>query len=720
MKAIEDLGYSKEECRIINLVRIHQQVLFESDIFEADGQKLDSSYLSKRPRGEKWSTVLFPSTKVQPNHFTLWQSALQQLAPGGRRPRRLGKMTHESHKIWPWRLLDNHGALVRQMGDNVDVYKLCNTNGRRSRNKLYELDETIEDAQIQGRICSVTLDDRSRAKISSITNPPPSVDDPSNFLDVLKEWGHTWIWHDLQISNGSGKGVNLRLQGTDEWIYSAIQNGTLIAVSDGSYIREWHPELCSAAMIMECQQSKNRIVVPMAEHCLQANAYRGELIGLMAIHLLLLSFNRVRPDLTGSVHIYSDCLGALHKVEHLPPRRIPSRCRHSDVLKTIMLNCSDLTFKRLFSHVKAHQEDSEEWSKLERESQLNCGCDLAAKDQLLGIDLSDIPRQKQFPLEAAALFVGGHKVTTDSGPVIRYEAQMKEARAVFHERKVLMGEAFDEVAWKDVHRTLHSVPKMFQIFACKQVFDVSATFDNLKKRNKENNPSALCPSCGICKEKGAHILLCPEEGRVEALGKLSHRLAVNMVELGTDRDLVFLMLQYIRCRGTMSMEDICRERSLPEAFLPFARSQDTIGWRRFLEGMVSKRLPDLARDLDAEGDIPNIAKWMESLITNLLEVTHGMWIYRNVVVHDELEGVYAVQGRERLQRAIEEQQELGDEGLGEEDKWLLEVNLADLDSTSGEREAYWVLAVEMARKKFEIRQRDRVTASSAIDTNEEG
>jgi hypothetical protein len=61
------------------------------------------------------------------------------------------------------------------------------------------------------------------------------------------------------------------------------------AVSDGSYIRQLHPELCSAAMIMECQTTRNRIVVSFSEQCKQANAYRGELLGLMAIHLLLLS-----------------------------------------------------------------------------------------------------------------------------------------------------------------------------------------------------------------------------------------------------------------------------------------------------------------------------------------------------------------------------------------------------------------------------------------------
>eukprot|EP00956_Cyclotella_meneghiniana_P010714 scaffold14988_cov36-Cyclotella_meneghiniana.AAC.1 len=386
-----------------------------------------------------------------------------------------------------------------------------------------------------------------------------------------------------------------------------------------------------------------------------------------------------------------------------------------------MLNCSNLSFKRLFSHVKAHQEDNTSWENLAREAQLNCGCDQAAKDELKKVDLQDMPAQKQFPLEPLALFIDGHKITTESGPTIRYAAQLKEARSVFHERKVLLGDTFDEVAWKHVYRTLHKVPKMFQIFACKQVFDVSATFVNLRKRTRDGEkPSDKCPSCGMCKENGAHILLCPEEGRVEALKKFSERLATTLVECGTERDLVFLILHYIRSRGESSMLDICREHELPEEYFRFAKSQDKIGWRRFLEGMVSKELPDLVFLRDVEGEIEDISKWMEILITNLLEVTHGMWIYRNVVVHDELEGFYAVKGRERLQRAVEEQQELGETNLREEDKWLLEVNLSDLDESSGVREAYWVLAIEMARKRFEIARRNRVPAADTEDTEGEG
>ena len=231
-------------------------------------------------------------------------------------------------------------------------------------------------------------------------------------------------------------------------------------------------------------------MLAFSEQNIVANAYRGELLGLLAIHLLLLSFNKARPGLVGSVDIFSDCLGALHKVEHLPPNKIPTNCRHSDILKIIMTKCQDLTFRWSFSHVKAHVDEYLDWDMMKHDERLNSAWDVAARTKVIDSALQTPNAQKPLPLEPLTLFVEGQKMTTDTGSAIRYGAQLQEARAVFEERKVLFPDAFDEVAWRLVHKTLHDVPKMFQIFACKQVFSVSATFDYLYTRRDE---SCDCP-----------------------------------------------------------------------------------------------------------------------------------------------------------------------------------------------------------------------------------
>jgi len=107
-------------------------------------------------------------------------------------------------------------------------------------------------------------------------------------------------------------------------------------------MKELYPNMNSCAFIFECSVGGGRLTGAFPEQTMAACSYRGELLGLLAIHLILLSVNKVNPDLPGSVHIYSDCLGALDKVKNLPPHRIPSKCRHSDVLKNIMIHCSDI------------------------------------------------------------------------------------------------------------------------------------------------------------------------------------------------------------------------------------------------------------------------------------------------------------------------------------------------------------------------------------------
>ena len=93
------------------------------------------------------------------------------------------------------------------------------------------------------------------------------------------------------------------------------------------------------------------------ENSAVACAYRGELLGLMAIHLIFLAANKLDPHLTGSASVFSDCLGALNKIATLLVSRIPSYAQHSNILKNVMLHCRNLPFDLDYGHVKAHQDN---------------------------------------------------------------------------------------------------------------------------------------------------------------------------------------------------------------------------------------------------------------------------------------------------------------------------------------------------------------------------
>ncbi len=195
----------------------------------------------------------------------------------------------------------------------------------------------------------------------------------------------------------------------------------------------------------------------------------------MAIHLILLAVNECSKGIQGLVHIYSDCLGALNKVENLPPHQIPTRCSHSDVLKTIMVNCSDLSFTRVFSHVRVHQDDRTNYGDLSRPAQLTCQMDYMAKKAIWDATPRKDKESNGFPLEAVRVFLGKRKLTSDKADALRFWAHRALAKENFHNLKLLFGTEFELVDWEMMYASLRRVPRMFQIWACKQVMSVAPT-----------------------------------------------------------------------------------------------------------------------------------------------------------------------------------------------------------------------------------------------------
>ena len=126
-----------------------------------------------------------------------------------------------------------------------------------------------------------------------------------------------------------------------------------------------------------------------------------------------------------------------------------------------------------------------------------------------------------------------------------------------------------------------------------------------------------------------------------------------------------------------------------------------------MEGMLSKEILLLERDdvLDPYSKLSH-SDWARTLVRKLIEATHGVWIYRNLTMHDKNSGLLATQGKEQLIKEIELQIEKGGEGLAEQDKWMLEIDIEKLETSSGERESYWLLAIQTARAHFNLAQRE--------------
>jgi hypothetical protein len=265
------------------------------------------------------------------------------------------------------------------------------------------------------KICTVKDITLGVISVSSHTPQPPEKEAPSSFWSIAESWGNTWMWENLQILGDIG------------WIAEATADNTLLAITNGSYMKELYPHLNSAAFVLECAKGRGRLMGLFTEHTKDACSYRGELLGLMAIHLILLAVNKCTPGITGLAQIYSDCLGALNKVMDLPPYRIPTWCSHSDILKNIMVNCSDTSFSHFYSHVRAHQDDQVQYGDLSHPAQLNCQMDYHAKKAIWDMGPLNNEVTRRFPLEPVCIFLGKNKLTSNKGNKLRFWVHRKLA-----------------------------------------------------------------------------------------------------------------------------------------------------------------------------------------------------------------------------------------------------------------------------------------------------
>ena len=197
---------------------------------------------------------------------------------------------------------------------------------------------------------------------------------PSCFLDVLIEWGSTWLLDSLWLF------------GEYNWPEEAIRDGTCLAVTYGLYVKELYPELWSGAFVLECSKGRGNIFGSFPEQLVAAGDYQGEILGLMAIHLIFMAENKVNTTLQGRAKIYSECLDALGTMDNLPANLVYCRWNHSDILKNIMVKRQDLNFACSYSHVKAHQDGDMAYQYLSCPSYINCIMYDHANNVIWGLD----------------------------------------------------------------------------------------------------------------------------------------------------------------------------------------------------------------------------------------------------------------------------------------------------------------------------------------------
>jgi hypothetical protein len=183
-----------------------------------------------------------------------------------------GRFLTKAHKIWEWQYCEEARIVYHLKGVVIDVYEVRNHANRPNCWTCTRIDPPLVD---QGEICSMKDVALAVKSIISYLPRPPTKANPASFWEVIRAWGNDWMWDNLLIT------------GDLDWIAALIADNSCVAVTDGSYMKEMYPNLNSAAFVLECSKGCGRLMGSVVEHTPDAGSYFGELLGIMAIHLIL-------------------------------------------------------------------------------------------------------------------------------------------------------------------------------------------------------------------------------------------------------------------------------------------------------------------------------------------------------------------------------------------------------------------------------------------------
>jgi len=105
---------------------------------------------------------------------------------------------------------------------------------------------------------------------------------PSDFWEYLRSLGGEWMWDGVEEEDQD-------LQ----WLVDGLKSGTIIAVTDSSYDRQVAPNISGAGIVLCCTSARRMLRANFYERSKSASSCRGKLLGLVALHTLLLALARL-------------------------------------------------------------------------------------------------------------------------------------------------------------------------------------------------------------------------------------------------------------------------------------------------------------------------------------------------------------------------------------------------------------------------------------------
>ncbi len=242
--------FTQSDLVSLNIMRMHKKVVHTSDIVLCDGKTIKSGMLTDSPGHSDLHK--FPTQRPFPADVILWKMALRMISsdflvltvP-------LQEYVCDLHNLPQWMINDDGSILhnnIKSTGDKEyhEVYiPMSNPLARKTRSgqQFNSIMVVMGGSGLQN-YASVTLSQPGHVVIHSsiprFISPPPV----SGFEHAIKTLKNQSLW------------TSLDYDGDGSWILGGMLLQSLVIIHDGSYMKEFSPDICLAAMMIYCTNAR--------------------------------------------------------------------------------------------------------------------------------------------------------------------------------------------------------------------------------------------------------------------------------------------------------------------------------------------------------------------------------------------------------------------------------------------------------------------------------
>ena len=147
-------------------------------------------------------------------------------------------------------------------------------------------------------------------------------------------------------------------------------------------------------------------------------------------------------------------------------------------------------------------------------------------------------------------------------------------------------------------------------------------------------------------ETAHHLNLCGDPDRTQLFNEMADKLGEWLNANYAHPKLAFWIPRYIKLRSTHCLGTF---HQLSPEISRVAASQDLISWKDFMVGKLSKEIFSLQRlSLACSPSRLSIVDCARRLISQVLQISHAQWIFRNVSLHDNKMGYLCNEQRQEV------------------------------------------------------------------------